>query len=66
MKKQSAFPEPDGAYPGMTLRDWFAGQALTPLVDRFCDRLDIAPTALANLAYMYADAMIAEREKTKP
>lgn len=43
---------------GMTLRDWFAGQALTGLL---AERSLAAPAA-ATRAYEYADAMIAERE----
>jgi len=43
--------------PGMTLRDWFAGQAL----------IGIAPNndheAAAQLAYRYADAMLRQRGK---
>lgn len=41
---------------GMTLRDWFAGQALT-MMD------DYPPLGAAAFAYQYADAMIAERSK---
>ena len=55
-----AFPRPsnlDDAQEGMSLRDWFAGQALTGLIAR--------PTALrgqrAILAYRYANAMLKAR-----
>jgi len=41
--------------PGMTLRDWFAGQALQIAMQSF------GPDAAAEEAYMYADAMIARR-----
>ncbi len=41
---------------GMTLRDWFAGQALTRLA------FEHKPNAAASWAYQYADAMIAARE----
>ena len=45
---------------GMTLRDYFAGQALAgALADPTCD---ISPVELAKIAYREADAMIAERE----
>jgi hypothetical protein len=50
--------------PGMTLRDWFAGQALsaiilTPLSQNGCATF----FGSANEAYGYADAMIAARER---
>jgi hypothetical protein len=43
---------------GMTLRDWFAGQALVGLVE------NMGYTDVAIQAYKYADTMIAAREKT--
>ena len=55
-------------YPGMTLRDWFAGQALTgmfasegagPSEMSWGDLPD-----MAQHAYRTADAMLAERRKT--
>jgi hypothetical protein len=59
-----AFPAeaPNGdRYSGMTLRDWFAGQALVGLLaeggDRTLDRE-------AELAYECADAMLAAKEVT--
>lgn len=55
-----AFPSETetGYYGGMTLRDWFAGQALagSPI---FGDGYESA----AKRAYEYADAMLAERER---
>lgn len=65
-----AFPEPvaispsDDVYPaygGMSLRDWFAGQALAGLYasgPHDCDQHGIAHDA-----YLVADAMIAARQK---
>ena len=46
---------------GMTLRDWFAGQALaaSPITDCSPDYLE----QRANRCWRYADAMIQEREK---
>lgn len=40
---------------GMSLRDWFAGQALAKLV------ADYHPDEAASLAYEYADAMMRVR-----
>jgi hypothetical protein len=57
---------------GMSLRDWFAGQALAGLnIDDWCDSVTTDPTmdagraygALAKFAYNAADAMIAERNR---
>jgi hypothetical protein len=45
---------------GMTLRDYFAGQALAgALADPTCD---LAPIELAKIVYREADAMLAARE----
>lgn len=50
---------------GMTLRDWFAGQALQGLLA--CPSLQPNPESmdkyLSEWAFKYADAMLAEREK---
>lgn len=64
-----AFPVPDtipdgtgdGTF-GMTLRDWFAGQAMSALIPTgvYCDYEHVSA-----IAYAQADAMIAERERTK-
>jgi hypothetical protein len=55
-----AFPytSPDGMWgnKGMTLRDWFAGQAIAGAA-----KYD--PATTAQNAYVIADAMLAEREK---
>lgn len=45
---------------GMTIRDWFAGQALAGFINHF--GLDGQKHA-ASFCYQYADAMIAERKK---
>ena len=47
-----------GGHEGMTLRDWFAGQALAGLIS--VDGLD-AETASWQ-AYQYADAMLRARQ----
>lgn len=78
-----AFPEPmsEGSsgdlhvsYPGMTLRDYFAGRALVamdawtppvdPLITYGSDEWHVeARKARAEYAYAQADAMLAERAK---
>ncbi len=59
-----AFPLPDYTRSGMTLQDWFAGEALQGLVANGNVRLERLPV-VARVAYEYADAMIAERNKRK-
>ena len=49
------------SYGGMTLRDYFAGQALAGLASI----VPPDPAEAAYRAYQYADTMIAEREKEK-
>ena len=49
---------------GMTLRDWFAGQALNGWLSTFGeDDIPTGTKALAIFAYEIADAMLEEREK---
>lgn len=54
-----AFPTADNG-SGMSLRDWFAGQALQGYVSSrlYCDR---EPDDLAKWSYDVADAMIARK-----
>lgn len=56
-----AFPSQNGHYfePGMTLRDWFAGQALAGIWA--CPTVSGDWHDLADEAYKTADAMIAAR-----
>lgn len=58
----AAFPwrKYDKTRPGMTLRDWFAGQALSALIleDKKSER---ANDILANIAYDIADSMLSAR-----
>ena len=54
--------------PGMTLRDWFAGQALASTM-RLVTSYESAPgegmaQTFARRAYEMADAMLAAREKS--
>jgi hypothetical protein len=50
---------------GMTLRDWFAGQALVALPHIGCGA-DLTPTELALSAYQMADAMLKARKEVLP
>ena len=70
-----AFPHPevarlqDGrcvvadADPGMTIRDWFAGQAISGMITPGCVQMTEATRkARASEAYAIADAMLKARE----
>lgn len=48
-------------YSGMSLRDWFAGQALA-MMNAPLDKTETIAKR-AEVAFKYADAMLAEREK---
>ena len=48
---------------GMTLRDWFAGQALSGIASLGGDGFSISPDDAAGWAYQQADAMLAVRIK---
>lgn len=65
-----AFPSPDDGRPsdgyGMTLRDWFAGQALIGIATKGMPSslggdLERYLLASGTTAYAYADAMLAAR-----
>ena len=60
-KNPNAFPTNDitSRHPGMTQRDWFAGQALAGLATN--EEWDTEYIAM--VAYKTADAMLAERAK---
>jgi hypothetical protein len=62
--------------PGMSLRDWFAGQALHGILAKswnpnssgngsreWSTSFRIGPNQAASRAYEYADAMLAQRQK---
>jgi hypothetical protein len=57
----AAFPttSPYNSRAGMSLRDWFAGQALASIRLKAWTDKDVATAA-----YSYADAMIAARKET--
>lgn len=49
---------------GLTVRDWLAGQALAGFCAADAEEFrSVTSGAFAKLAYEYADAMLAEREK---
>lgn len=70
---QPTYSEVSTAQDGMSLRDWFAGQALNGCFasDRWIDGIDKNAAqlgvefaaAIAVMAYKYADTMLAERAK---
>jgi hypothetical protein len=47
---------------GLTVRDWFAGQALVGLVASSQGDEDLFAEDYASLAYIYADEMLEERK----
>jgi len=53
------------AIPGMTLRDWFAAQALAGFVATYQGE-DPPPLRCAAIAYELADAMLAVRTRKHP
>ncbi len=56
---------PTGAFPitpGMTLRDWFAGQALAGML---ADNRVGTPQQFAVIAFRVAEAMLAARKEPK-
>jgi hypothetical protein len=53
------------SHNGMTLRDWFAGQALTGLMANPHANIEWMEKHAVTSAYNAADAMLAERERRK-
>jgi len=51
-------------WPGMTMRDWFAGQALAIVHRRFGEGSMPCLEDIAMQAYFIADAMLNERDET--
>jgi len=68
MSGPRAFPcgDQQGTEPGygMTLRDWFAGQALVGWLSADVGIPTTPPRIAAAECYAIADAMMAERERT--
>lgn len=62
----SAFPSGNGSVPwsaGMSLRDWFAGQALHGAVTLLNQDRWAEPPNVARIAYAVADAMLKARKE---
>lgn len=55
------FPSDGELVKGLSLRDYFAGEALKTNADN----ADESPTEIARECYELADAMLAEREKAE-
>lgn len=55
----------DAIYTGMSLRDWFAGQALAGIQANPHFDLVHGEEYTAERAYAYADAMLSAREKVR-
>lgn len=52
-------------HTGMSLRDYFAGQALAGLAAHYGTPSEAAKDALPEIAYKIAELMLAERHKVK-
>jgi hypothetical protein len=62
-------PTPEGGKyisGGLTLRDWFAGQALASMPDYLKPMQTDQRIRMAEWAYGLADALIAERDHDRP
>jgi len=51
----------DSMAPGMTLRDYFAAQALTSMLSPVQNITENTPDVAAKLSYKFADAMLKAR-----
>ena len=61
-----AFPRPTSdvpGQPGMSLRDWLAGQAVIGLVQFADSPTRLSPSEMAEAAFKIADAMLKQRDK---
>jgi hypothetical protein len=57
------FGNPSYSAPGMTLRDYFAGQALAGILLNYTtQKFGASEFTVGTAAYQYADAMLAARE----
>lgn len=65
MKNTTAFPvtTSNQVHLGMTLRDYFAGQAMLAVINTLAlKNADMTPDNIAKLCYARADAMLKARE----
>jgi hypothetical protein len=65
------FYDGQGGVPGMTLRDYFAGQAMTAWIEDFClnkpsvEMQNDEALKVAEFCYIMANAMIATRKEAQ-
>ena len=55
---------PIGSYAGMSIRDWFAGQAMVGILANDSDPSPEQVPHIVASAYILADAMLSQREKS--
>lgn len=68
-KNQAAFPlkHSDDKYnPGMTLRDYFAGQVIVGIISNQDNNGQFSLRESARVAYEIAEALLTERQKYEP
>jgi len=61
-----AFPTVESQYSheeGVTLRDYFAAKAMQSLIKSSGDHTRLSAMCVADASYMYANAMLEEKEK---
>ena len=63
----SAFPRPNSSYEGMSLKEYYVGQAIAGLgaVENLPEPREIAVKVCASWAVALADAVLAELRKEK-
>ncbi len=54
---------PPASSPGISMLDWFAGQAMVGIAGDFGTRLQSDSKSAANMAYCFAEAMVAEKRR---
>ena len=62
-QRHSQSGNPVGHGQGITLRDWFAGQAVSGIAGISGDGFSLSPQDAAQWAYQIADAMLASRSE---
>jgi len=55
-------PISNGEWCGMDLRDYFAAKAIVPLIQSHAKNVITSPDDVAELAYLFADALIEKRK----